>query len=82
MLNYSHEITEADKAIIEECPELNKSIGNLLKSSIGGAFEEFQMAVFFRCCLNYIYEKNGREGLKEAEKIFINDKESNDVKSF
>ena len=70
-LEYEHQPTEADIAILEECPELNKYICDLLKDNIDQDIETFWSVLHYALFLKQIYIEKGREGLQEAEKLFI-----------
>jgi hypothetical protein len=70
-LKWEHKPTEADLAILQECPELNKYICDLLKDSVGLDLETFWSISYYALFLRQIYTEKGREGLQEAEKIFV-----------
>lgn len=68
---YNHKVTEKDKSILEECPKLNKYVAEQLKNGIEGKPEDFWRAMFLGYALGHIYDEKGREGLREAEKAFV-----------
>jgi hypothetical protein len=68
---YNHTVTEKDNAILEECPKLNKYIAEQLKNNIGENPKYFWRAMFLGYALCHIYDEKGREGLREAEKTFV-----------
>ena len=68
---YNLKPNEATNAIESECQELEKYIIEKLKFIFDGDYHDFWLGMFLAYALGHIYDEKGREGLREAEKAFI-----------
>lgn len=69
--SYNFKPAKATNIFKSECPELEKYISEKLKRTFDGDYSDFWLAMFMLYSLGCIYDEKGREGLREAEKAFI-----------